>query len=578
MFSKRISKVVLISVLFFSLPFFVNADIVGQQVEFYVDPSYDLSKREKISATLQKITNQLYFYIDDDWWNSLDPQKKSEIFEKLNDLTEEFENKIYPKLTSYYGPEWSPGIDGDEKITILIHPMKKEAGGYFNSGNEYPKIQNPKSNEREMIYLNSEYIDKDIVKSLLSHEFTHLITFNQKDKNYGISEDVWLNEARAEYTPTLLGYDENYEGSNLKNRVNGFLEKPSDSLTEWKNEKADYGVANLFIQYLVDHYGVRILFDSLKSPKTGIESINYALEKNGFKEDFSKIFANWSIAVLLNDCSQGEKYCYFNQNLRDIRIVPQLNFLPLTGESSLQFTNASYDWSANWYKVVGGKEKIIFEFDGQDTGKFLVNYLLCDLQNKCQVENLPLNEKQEGDILLTGFNKNYQSLIIIPIIQTKISGFEGIQPTYLFTWKVSAIEKTEEEKEAELKEKLLAQIEFLKAEITKIQAQINAILEKRGQIPIKTTCEKIENNLYYGMVNNSEVKCLQQFLKSQGPEIYPEGLVTGNFLSLTKKAVIRFQEKYASEILAPWGITRGTGYVGSTTRAKINELLWGLTS
>ena len=75
------------------------------------------------------------------------------------------------------------------------------------------------------------------------------------------------------------------------------------------------------------------------------------------------------------------------------------------------------------------------------------------------------------------------------------------------------------------------------------------------------------------MMNNSEVRCLQEFLKSQGPEIYPEGLVAGNFLFLTKAAVIRFQEKYASEILAPWGITEGTGLVGKTTRAKLNQLL-----
>jgi len=83
----------------------------------------------------------------------------------------------------------------------------------------------------------------------------------------------------------------------------------------------------------------------------------------------------------------------------------------------------------------------------------------------------------------------------------------------------------------------------------------------------------LENNLYYGMRNNDEVSCLQEFLKNQGAEIYPEGLVTGNFLSLTKAAVIRFQEKYASEILTPWEIEKGTGFVGETTRAKINQLL-----
>jgi len=64
---------------------------------------------------------------------------------------------------------------------------------------------------------------------------------------------------------------------------------------------------------------------------------------------------------------------------------------------------------------------------------------------------------------------------------------------------------------------------------------------------------------------------LQEFLKSQG--VYPEGLVTGNFLDLTQSAVIRFQEKYATEILKPLNLEKGTGYVGPATRAKINQLL-----
>jgi uncharacterized protein YegJ (DUF2314 family) len=78
---------------------------------------------------------------------------------------------------------------------------------------------------------------------------------------------------------------------------------------------------------------------------------------------------------------------------------------------------------------------------------------------------------------------------------------------------------------------------------------------------------------------NTDIKRLQIFLNSNPDTKVADsgagspGKETNFFGLLTKKAVIKFQEKYAKDILAPWGFVKGTGYVGKTTLAKINELM-----
>ena len=76
-------------------------------------------------------------------------------------------------------------------------------------------------------------------------------------------------------------------------------------------------------------------------------------------------------------------------------------------------------------------------------------------------------------------------------------------------------------------------------------------------------------NLKVGM-SGEDVRSLQKILIAAG--VYPEALVTGYFGALTKAAVVRFQEKYASEILVPNGLHAGTGFVGSSTLKKLRSL------
>jgi hypothetical protein len=335
--------------------------------------------------------------------------------------------------------------------------------------------------------------------------------------------------------------------------MNSFLKDPNTSLTEWEGGEKNYGVINMFTHYLVDHYGVEILIDSLFSKNVGIKSINDALKKNGYSETFADIFTDWTIAIVLNDCNYGDKYCYLNPKFEGLKVLPDIRDIPSTHSSSFSQRVPTKNWLGRWYKIVGGKDDLVFEFDGESGLNYQVPYILCDYKDKCIIDFIELDENNDGKIVIEGFS-DYSEFIFIPSLQSKITGFNGKEKEYYFSYKIATDSVAEK---AKYREFLLNEIRKLQAEIERLQSQ--------------NVC-RIEQDLSVGSSGESVV-CLQEFLKKEGSDIYPEGLVTGNFFNLTKNAVIRFQEKYASEILAPLGLTNGTGFVDSVTRAKINSMI-----
>lgn len=82
--------------------------------------------------------------------------------------------------------------------------------------------------------------------------------------------------------------------------------------------------------------------------------------------------------------------------------------------------------------------------------------------------------------------------------------------------------------------------------------------------PLSSSAASFERDLYQGVSRGPDVTRLQEFLRDQG--VY-SGPVTGNFRSLTRDGVKKFQER---EIITP-----ALGYFGPKTRARANAILAG---
>jgi hypothetical protein len=134
---------------------------------------------------------------------------------------------------------------------------------------------------------------------------------------------------------------------------------------------------------------------------------------------------------------------------------------------------------------------------------------------------------------------------------------------------------------------IMAQLQILQARLQELQSQ------EQGNQP-QQACYTFNKNLKIedGGIrseNSGDIYALQSALKKEGFQINDSEFGTGEsvasgvfhasyFGESTASAVTGFQEKYFDEILKPAELTRGNGFVGQFTRAKLNSLCGGSNS
>ena len=207
-----------------------RANQVGHTDTFWIsDEVDDEPVSYAIEASIAVVTEHAYWYVD---VNADIPTVA------LSRAAAEFEERVHPLLTNATGDVWNPGVDNDPRFTVLHTPLVS-AAGYFGSRDEYTKATHPRSNEREMIYMNSSIEPgTEVYMGVLTHEFQHAVSWNQDG-----GEESWINEGLAEYATHQAGYAASF--------VERFLRSPGTQLNFWPNSGRatvpHYGAAELFV-------------------------------------------------------------------------------------------------------------------------------------------------------------------------------------------------------------------------------------------------------------------------------------------------------------------------------------------
>jgi immune inhibitor A len=286
-----------------SLPPVTSFLSVGVQESFWV--GNDDVSNIKVEATLSYVTEHAYFWVQDGvHYRAQD----------LRRLAEAFDGQIYPTDRSFFGSEWTPGIDGDPHIYILYaRGLGDDNAGYFSSSDEYPLQINRYSNSHEIFLVNADNspLSDTYTYGVLAHEFQHMIHWYQ-DRN----ESGWINEGFSELAVLLNGYY--YGGFDSL-----YTSQPDIQLNDWPDELKEnvtphYGASFLFISYFLDRFGEAATKALISNQDNDIDGVDSTLEEIGARDPISgkpitadSFFRDWAVTNYLEDSKVSDgRYAY----------------------------------------------------------------------------------------------------------------------------------------------------------------------------------------------------------------------------------------------------------------------------
>ncbi|MEN8173481.1 MAG: hypothetical protein ABFS03_11465 [Chloroflexota bacterium] len=280
---------------------------IGDGSTFWLT-NVDTNENSQVEMTLRYATDHAYFWVENGVRYDED---------ELEDLALTFENDIYPTNRTFFGSEWSPGVDGDPHLYILYaRDLGYSLAGYYSSADEFHPLAHEYSNAHETFVLNADNVGfgEEYTYGVLAHEFQHMIHW-YRDRN----ESSWLNEGFSELASFLNGYD-----------AGGFdylyTSKPDLQLNDWPNDPSKtsphYGSSFMFVTYFLDRFGDTATQALVAHPDNGMTSVDAVLREMNAQDPLSgeliqadDLFADWVVTNFLHDTQVADgRYAYHNND------------------------------------------------------------------------------------------------------------------------------------------------------------------------------------------------------------------------------------------------------------------------
>jgi immune inhibitor A len=267
---------------------------VGDTAQFFVN-NFNINTYATVNATLLGISETGYFWFDETTGNS---QPDAALVEKTG---REFD-KIYQDVSSYFGQEVQPGIDGHSRVHVLnASPLTLCATsaeqttvppcgllGYFSSQDGLSQAVNANSNQKEMFVMNGSYFGSETYLSTLSHEYRHMI-----EANYDDNDIDWEVEGSA-----VLAQDLALDDIDALNRANSFLLQPDQQLNRWSDGGTGprYGQGYLLNRFIYDRLGTDLYREFAQSDRSGLDAVTGIAESAGLPFTGQDVWLDFLVA------------------------------------------------------------------------------------------------------------------------------------------------------------------------------------------------------------------------------------------------------------------------------------------